>query len=107
MAADGDLEVAHARERLTVQGHFVERQRLPAALITPHHAHHEVAAFLDRPLLGEHHIEGAIQIIEIGLGQKSQVAGVDRENRNPHRGGLPRGGKHRAVTPSTMANTID
>ena len=43
--------------------------------------------------------EGTIEIIEIGLGQESQVAGVDRENRNPHRGGLPRGGKHRAVTP--------
>ena len=37
MTADGDLEMAHARERLAVQSHFVEGQRLPAPLITTHY----------------------------------------------------------------------
>ena len=54
-------------KRLPVQGHLVERQGLPAALVAPHHTHHKVAALFDRPLLGEHHLQSPIQIAEIGL----------------------------------------
>ena len=95
---DGDLEMAHAGERFPVQGHLVERQGLPAPLITTHHAHHEVAALLNRPLLREHHLQGPVEVAEVSLGQKTEVTGVDREDRNPERGRLTGGGEHRAIT---------
>ena len=99
MTPNGDLEVTHAGERFPMQRHLVERQRLPAPLITPHHAHHQIAAFLDRPLLGQHHLQSAIQIPEIGLCQKTEMTGVDGEDRHPHRCGLARRRQHRAIPP--------
>jgi hypothetical protein len=97
VAADGDLEMAHARERLAVQGHLVEAQHLPAALVSPHHAHHQHRALLDRPAPLHHLIEGLVKILQVGLGEEAEVAGVDREDRHAYRGCLAGGGEHGAV----------
>ena len=97
MAADRNLEVTHAGERLTVECHLVERKRFPAALLSPHHAHHKIAALFDRPLLGEHHLQGSIQIPQIGLCQKAEMARINRENRYTHRRRLTGSRQHRSV----------
>ncbi len=105
MATDGDLEVAHARERFPVQGHLVEAEHLPAPLVAPHHAHHQHRALLHAPAVGEELLHGPIQLAEVGLGQETQVAGVDREDRHADRCGLARGGEHGAVTPQHHRQT--
>ena len=61
VAADGDLEMAHARERFPVQGHLVEAEHLPAPLFAPHHAHHQHGALFHGPVAGNHLVEGLVQ----------------------------------------------
>ena len=98
MATDGDLEMAHARERFAVQRHLVEAEHLPAPLVAAQHAHHDQVALFNGPLAADQLLEGLLQLAHIGFSQKAQMAGVDREHRHAHRRRLPRCGEHRAIT---------
>ena len=97
MATDGNLEMAHARERFPVQGHFVEAQHFPAPLIAPHHAHDQHRALFHGPVTGQDLIQGLVQVVQVGLGQKPQVAGIDRENGYANRRCLAGRREHRAI----------
>ena len=88
MAADGDFEVAHRGERLAVQGHFVEAEHLPAPLLAAHHADDQHRALLHRPLAGEHLLQGPLQLVQVGLRQKAQMARIDGEDRDANRSRL-------------------
>ena len=99
MATDRDLEVTHAGEWFTMQGHFIQRECLPAALITAQHTHHQGATLLNRPLLVKHLLKHPIEISQIGLRQEAKVSGVDGEDWHLHRSCLPCRRKHGAIAP--------
>ena len=97
MTSNGDLKVTHAGQGFPVQSHFVETQHLPTPLLAPQDSNHKHRALLDRPLARHNPAEHLIEILEIGLCQKAQVTGVDRQNRYTDRGGLAGRGKHRTI----------
>ena len=85
MPANCNFEMAHAGKRLTVQCHLIKRQGFPPPLVSAHHSHDHVGALLDRPAIGENLLESLIEVTEIGLCEKAEMAGVDRQNRHTNR----------------------